>query len=499
MAVDPICGMEVEPDKAAAASEYGGATKYFCSTRCKERFEADPEAALAPAEEPREEKGEAEGRAPAGEPGPGDRGLKTVDLPVTGMSCASCAAKIEKGLSGLGGIRRASVNFATERVSITYDPAAVELDGFVETIRDLGYGAGVERITLPVTGMSCASCVDKIEGALGALGGVVQASVNFATEKATVDYIPTIVGVDDMVRAVRGAGYDAVVAGVEEDLLEREEKARRQAFSALRTRLIVGIFLTAPIFVLTYPGFFGLTGVLDISRQTYFLLMFILATPVQFWCGKRFYTGAYGAARHGTTDMNTLIAVGTSAAYLYSITATFMPGFFEARGFEPAVYFDTAAAIIVLILLGRLLEARARGQTSEAIKKLMGMQAKTARVVREGAEVDIPIEDVEAGDIVVVRPGEKIPVDGEIIEGYSSVDESMISGESMPVEKKVGDGVIGATMNKTGSFRFRTTKVGRETALAQIIKMVEDAQGSKPPIARLADLIASYFVPVVIG
>ena len=331
-----------------------------------------------------------------------------------------------------------------------------------------------------------------------ALDGVINASVNLATEKATIEYLPAIVSLSDMVAVIKGAGYEAVVVSESEDLDEEKDRANKEAFRRLKRKLIAGIVLTLPIFVFTHPALFGLTGALDLSRETYFILQFILATPVQFWCGFQFYRGAIAAARHKTTDMNTLIAIGTSSAYLYSVVVTFAPSLFDLAGYSSEVYFDTAAAIIVLILVGRLLEARAKGQTGEAIKKLIGMQAKTARVVRGEVEADIPIEEVVEGDIVVVRPGEKIPVDGILTDGYSAIDESMISGESIPVEKKEGDEIIGATINKTGSFSMRAARVGSETALAQIIKMVEEAQGSKPPIARLADLIASYFVPAVI-
>ncbi|MFQ5441593.1 MAG: heavy metal translocating P-type ATPase [Thermodesulfobacteriota bacterium] len=490
MAHDPVCGMDIKPEEAKAKSAFKGVEVYFCSTACKEKFDAGPASFLVPEKEVKEEE-KAKKTASAG--------LKTVILPITGMSCASCAGKVEKGLSKTSGIKKASVNFATEKVSISYDPSIVDLKVFIRTIKELGYGAGVETAVLPLEGMSCSSCVDKIEKALNGLDGVVGASVNFATEKATVTYIPAAITVDGMVRAVRGAGYGVIEVKAEEDLLEKEKRRKKEAYARLKRKLITGIVLTVPIFILTYPGVFGLTSIVDIKRQTYFYFQLLFALPVQFWCGWQFYRGAVASAKHRTTDMNTLIAVGTSAAFLFSLTATFLPAIFEARGFSPEVYYDTAAAIIVLILLGRLLEARAKGQTGEAIKKLMGMQAKTARVVRDGVEKDVPVEDVVEGDIVLVRPGEKVPVDGVVVDGYSSVDESMISGESIPVEKKVGDGVIGATLNKTGSFKFRTTKVGKETALAQIIKMVEDAQGSKPPIARLADLIASYFVPAVIG
>jgi len=499
MVKDPVCGMDVDPDSAAGKSIYRGATYWFCNPDCKTKFDADPAAFVSPALSAPTPEGSALPASEAGEAAPAS--LKTTELELIGMSCASCAAKIEKALGALDGVGSASVNFATEKVTLSYDPALVDPEKFTAAIEGLGYGVSTASATLLVTGMSCASCVSKIEAALKGLDGVASASVNLATEKATVEYRPSLVSVADMVAAVKGAGYEAsaLEEGGAEGLAERREQARERAYARLKRRFIAGIVLTAPIFALTYPGLFGLDYLFGLSRQSYFILMLFPAVAVQFWCGRQFYTGAIAAAKHRTTDMNTLIAIGTSAAFLYSVAVTFMPGFFEQKGLSAEVYFDTAAAIIVLILAGRLMEARAKGRTSEAIKKLMGMQARTARVVRDGAEADIPVEEVSPGDVVVVRPGEKIPVDGVVTSGYSSVDESMISGESVPVEKSEGDEVIGASINKTGSFRFRATRVGRDTALAQIIKMVEEAQGSKPPIARLADLIASFFVPAVIG
>ncbi len=491
---DPVCGMDVDPEKAAGSSDYNGKVTYFCSSKCKTRFDADPASFLLSKPENEQESVALKSPVDALD----GAGLKKSTLPITGMSCASCAAKIEKGLSALNGVKKASVNFATEKVTISFDPATVGHDDFVEVVKGLGYGTGSSTVTIPINGMSCASCVGKIEGALGKLNGIISATVNLATEKAAIEYLPEVVTLSDIAKAIESVGYEAVVSGESEDIDELKDKAKKEAFLRLKRQLIVGLILTTPIFLFTYPSFFGLTSVTDISKETYFILQFLLATPVQFWCGFQFYKGAVAAARHKTTDMNTLIAIGTTAAYLYSVVVTFVPSLFEVAGYSSEVYFDTASAIIVLILVGRLLEARAKGQTGEAIKKLMGMQAKTARVIRDGAEVDIPVEEVITGDTVVVRPGEKIPVDGVLTSGYSAVDESMISGESMPVEKKEGDEIIGATINKTGSFQMKATRIGSETALAQIIKMVEEAQGSKPPIARLADLIASYFVPVVI-
>jgi len=422
-----------------------------------------------------------------------------IDLPVTGMSCASCAAHIQEGLAALEGVDDASVNFAAEKATVLYDKTKVSVDDFIKVVKDLGYGVSVSKVILPIKGMSCAVCVDAVQRALSSLDGVISASVNFATEKAAIEYFPAQVGVREFRKTVRDAGYDIVETEKGEDAVEKEQREREAAYRTLKKKVIAGALLAIPIFVLMQWDRLGLSRFLPLSRQANFILQLLIETPVQFWIGWQFYTGAVSAARHRTTNMNTLIAVGTSAAYLYSVVATFFPSVFALKGYSPEVYFDTAATIVVLILLGRLFEARAKGQTSEAIKKLIGLQAKTARVLRGGSETDIPIEEVEIGDIVIVRPGEKIPVDGVIKEGYSSVDESMVTGESMPVEKNVGDEVIGATINKTGSFRFEATKVGRDTMLAHIIDMVQTAQGSKPPIARLADLIASYFVPAVIG
>ncbi len=425
--------------------------------------------------------------------------MSRIDLPVTGMSCASCAANIEKGLSALDGVESASVNFAAEKATVLYDTTKVTVDSFVKAVKDLGYGVSVSKIALPIKGMSCASCVETVQRTLGSLNGVISASVNFATEKATVEYFPSQVGVRDFKKAIRDAGYDLVEPEKGEDVVETEQREREASYRALRTKVITGALLTVPLLILMQWDHIGLSRLLPLSERANFLLQFIIETPIQFWIGWQFYTGAFSAARHRTTNMNTLIAVGTSSAYIYSVIATFFPSVFQIKGYSAGVYYDTAATIVVLILLGRLFEARAKGQTSEAIKKLIGLQPKTARVLREGKEVDIPIEEVEIGDIVVVRPGEKVPVDGVIEEGYSSLDESMVTGESMPVEKSAGDSVIGATINKTGTFKFEATKVGRDTMLAHIIEMVQTAQGSKPPIARLADLIASYFVPAVMG
>jgi len=430
--------------------------------------------------------------------------LERIDLPISGMSCASCAARIEKGLAGLEGVSQATVNFAAEKATVFFRPEQTNLSNLIEKVKDLGYGAKWERITLPIQGMTCASCVNKVEKALRSAKGVLQVNVNLATERASIEFIPEMVSIRDLKKVVKDIGYQVLDVRVgdstlrEEDIVEKERLVREAELSRLKLKFIIGALLLAPILFLMYGASF-LEKRIGLSHQANFFLQFLLATPVQFWAGLQFYVGFWKATKNKTSDMNTLIAVGTSAAYLYSLIVTFVPHWIMVRGLEMMVYYDTSAAIIVLILLGRFFEARAKGKTSEAIKKLIGLQPKTARVIRDGHEVDIPVEEVTPGDIVVVRPGEKIPVDGMIEEGYSSVDESMVTGESLPVEKKTGDAVIGATINKTGMLKFEATKVGRDTVLSQIVRLVQEAQGSKPPIARMADIIASYFVPVVIS
>ena len=319
--------------------------------------------------------------------------------------------------------------------------------------------------------------------------------MNLATEKAKIEYIPSEIRLKEITKTIEQAGYKVLEIPPEKELEDMEGILRRREYKLLRTKFSVGLILGAVIFLGSMRHWFPWVP----SILNNFFILWAIASPVQFWIGWQFYRGAWGAFKHRNADMNTLIAVGTSAAYFYSVAATLFPSFFESGGIRPEVYFDTSSMIIVLILLGKLLEARAKGQTSEAIKKLIGLQPKTARVIREKKETDIPVEEVLVGDVVLVRPGEKIPVDGVIKDGKSSVDESMITGESIPVKKEPGNEVIGATINKTGSFKFQATKVGKDTALAQIIKLVQDAQGSKAPIQRLADVISGYFVPIVIS
>jgi len=427
----------------------------------------------------------------------GKQGEKMLTIPVTGMTCASCVRRVERALSKKEGVASASVNFAAEKATVEYDPKTTSPDDLINTIEGAGYGTDVRETTFGVTGMTCASCVGRVERALKKkVPGVLEVSVNLANEKATVRYLAGEVEPRDLEKAVEGAGYG--VAPLREGEAEAsDEDAHEKEYRKLRNNFLVAAALTVLILIGSLPHMLGFMPPIPMGWLNLGLLA--LATPVQFWAGWRFYRGAYGALKHGQANMNTLVALGTSAAYLYSTAAVAAPGLFAGAGGRADVYFDTSALIITLILLGRLLEMRARGRTNEAIKKLAGLRAKTARVVRDGEEQDIPVEDVEIGDVVVVRPGEKVPVDGRVVSGESAVDESMITGESIPVTKRTGDEVIGATINRTGSFRFEATKVGKDTALSQIIRMVEEAQGSKAPIQRLADRISAVFVPVVIA
>ena len=408
-----------------------------------------------------------------------------ISLPITGMTCVNCAMTIEKGLAETPGIEKAVVNFGSEKASVAFDPNKVSLSKIKETVSGLGYEVATKKSIYPVMGMMCATCVAHVEEALKSVPGVVSAGVNLGSEKATVEYLEGT-SYNDLKKAVADAGYEL---GKELAALEDVSETSQREVRKIRNRFIIAAILTVPIVIMMLtPAFTGME-----------YLLWALATPVQFWAGWRFYKGAWGALKHRTTDMNTLITVGTSAAYIYSVIAVLFPKLFTSNGLTASVYFDTSSAIITLILLGRYLEARAKGQTSEAIKKLIGLQPKTAIVIRDGQEKQISIEEVLTGDMVLVKPGERVPVDGILREGYSSLDESMITGESIPVEKKSGDEVIGATINKTGSFRFEATKIGKDTTLARIVRLVEEAQGSKAPVQKLADVIASYFVPIVIG
>ncbi|MDY0235919.1 MAG: heavy metal translocating P-type ATPase [Gudongella sp.] len=407
-----------------------------------------------------------------------------LSIDVIGMTCASCSARIEKQLNKLEGVDSAVVNLLANKAVVVFDNSKVDKKTIVKTIEKTGYEVPLKRTTMFIEGMTCAACSARVEKALQKVDGVVNASVNLSTNKATVDYASGSVEESFLVKTVEKAGYGAEVEkdenkGKDKDMREKEIKS-------LKTSFIIALIFALPLFS---AMLFHMAGQMNILTNGYFQLA--LATPVQFFVGYRFYKGAYNSLRGGGANMDVLVALGTSAAYFYSVYNLFT-GVHE-------YYFEASAVIITLILLGKYFEAKAKGKTSEAIKKLMGLQPKTARIIRDGKELDIPIEDLEIGNIIVVRPGERVPVDGIIEEGNSSLDESMITGESMPVDKKEGDFVVGATINKYGAFKFKATKIGKDTVLAQIVKMVEDAQGSKAPVQRLADKISGIFVPTVLA
>jgi Cu+-exporting ATPase len=417
---------------------------------------------------------------------------KQITMPVIGMTCANCVAAVERNTKKVAGVSEAVVNFGTEKVTVTYDPAVANPQQMIERIERAGYEVPVASIELPITGMTCANCVATVERTLNKkVPGILEATVNFATEKATVKYIPGAVSRSEMVAVIERAGYGVVQASAGEKLVDAEKLARERDIADQTRKLVVGALFTIPLFLLSMARDFGLLGMWAHAPWVNYLF-WAMATPVQFYTGWDYYVGSYKSLRSKGANMDVLVALGSSVAYGYSVIITLglLPGH---------VFFETSAAIITLIKVGKLLEAQAKGKTSQAIKALMGLQAKTARVERNGQEIDIPTEQVQVGDLVIVRPGEKIPVDGVVIGGRSAVDEALLTGESLPVDKKIGDAVIGATVNKQGLLKIEATRVGRETALAQIVRMVEQAQGSKAPIQALADKVAAIFVPVVIA
>jgi Cu+-exporting ATPase len=410
------------------------------------------------------------------------------------MHCASCVSRIEKALGDVEGVEEANANLATGAATVR--GTHLDRGQLCDAVEVAGYALSPEpepaRLRIAVEGMHCASCVNSIEQSVRETEGVIDAAVNLATEEAVVTYEADRVSVGDLLAAIQRAGYRGTPLAEETQGESEQERRARAELRTLRARFIVAAIGGALLLLLTFVWS-------PLSDRATMWLQLAIATPIQLWAGWPFYAGAWKVGRHGSADMNTLIAMGTSVAYLYSLVATVAPGLFANPGELPDVYFDTAAVIIALILLGRLLEARAKAGTTAAIKRLMGLRAQSARVVRESGEIEVPIDQVVVSDLVVVRPGEKVPVDGQILDGRSTIDESMLTGESVPVDKEPGDDVIGATINRAGSFRFRATRVGRDTALAQIVRLVEEAQGSKAPIQRLADRVSAYFVPVVIG
>lgn len=515
---DLVCGMDVEPEAAAGHSEHAGKTYYFCSSACKSKFDSDPERfAVSNAPEQSAQPHTVIEGAPLNDnrhtrttpDGEGER----IDLPITGMTCAACARRIEHKLSIAPGVRQAGVNFATSRATVEYDPQRTGVRQLIETVKDVGYGtAGTARADFIVDDSARPSGSSQpLEKHLNAQRGIVNASFNLGTMEVRVEYLPGATDVSAIRRAIEDFGYrlrEVPGGGGDAAAADSEAAAREAEYKDLKRKFIIAAVLSFPVLVIAMSH--GRIELFNFPSVNW--LQLALTTPVVIYCGAQFYRGAWAAFRHRAADMNTLIAVGTGAAYLYSIAATLAPGFFAgATGADPMagmagmtdvpmvpVYFEAASVIIALILLGRLLESRAKGQTSDAIRRLMGLQARTARVIRQEREMDIVVEEVVPGDVVIVRPGEKIPVDGEVVDGASAVDESMLTGESLPIVKKKGDEVFGATLNKTGAFRFKATKVGKDTALQQIVKLVQDAQGSKAPIARMADVISGIFTPIVI-
>jgi P-type Cu+ transporter len=420
-----------------------------------------------------------------------EKGKRTASFGLTGMTCATCAQTISESLSGLEGIDKADVNLATEKATVTYDPSKVNIEEMRKAVVEAGYDVIINEVTLSIGGMSCASCSSTVEEAVRSLDGVLSASVNLATEKLTVRYDPQRVRVPQMKKAIVDAGYEVL----ESQDSDQEKEVRARELHRQKILLISALALAVPIMTLMLLMQFTSLGQVQFLMDWGNLILFIAATPVQFVIGYQFYAGTYKALRNRRANMDTLIAVGTSAAYFYSVAVTFFPSSF----IDTSVYFDSSAMIIALILFGKYLEAKAKSRTSEAIRRLIDLQAKTAVIIRDGVEVQVQADELDVSDVMVVRPGEKIPTDGTVIEGQSSVDESLLTGESMPVSKSEFSEVIGGTINKNGLLKVRATRVGKDTALAQIVRLVENAQASKAPIQRLADRVAGVFVPAVIS
>ncbi len=416
-----------------------------------------------------------------------------VTLPVTGMTCANCAMNIERNVKKLPGVSDANVNFATEQAAISFDSNETRVEELIEKIHDIGYGVPKASIELPITGMTCANCAMTIERTLKKkVPGVTKASVNFATERATIEYIPSLATIDDILTAIEKAGYGAILPDEILDGEDAELTARRAEIKNQTVKFFVGIIFTTPLFFLSMGRDFGILGPWSHALWVNWLFL-VLATPVQFYTGWDYYTGGWKSLKNKSANMDVLVAMGSSVAYFYSLSLLLYP--FLGKH----VYFETSAVIITLIKLGKMLEARTKGRTGGAIRKLMGLRPKTATIFKDGKEIEISLAQVKVGDTVIVKPGESIPVDGVVLDGESSVDESMLTGEPIPVDKGTGDKIAGGTINGEGRLKFKATRVGKDTALARIIRMVQEAQGSKAPIQALADRVAAIFVPAVIG
>lgn len=477
---DPICGMEIDPQTAFATREVAERTFYFCSKSCVEQFDHSPHTYITTSA--------TTGFNP-------DLPLAKVELSVSDLPIVRPAVDLEAALQGIEGVSRATSNAGAGLLRLDYDPKKATLVQMAETIKSAGFTLEKAQARIGIENLRCASCVKFIEDELLASPGVVGASVNLSTQEASVDYLPGTIGLPGLSAAIENWGYKTrPVSG--ESSQDEQEQAHAQEYRRLMNRFWYAAIVSLPVLLFAYPEY--VPGIRDLSMGTIWWAWFVsglLTLPVLFYSGRDFFTGAWAAFKHRSANMNTLIAIGTGAAWIYSTFAIAFPSVFPDGMSEP--FYDVVAVVIALVVLGQALELRAKGQSSAAIKKLLGLQAKTARVIRNNREMDLPVEEVLVGDIIQVRPGEKVPVDGVIVEGNSALDESMLTGESLPVSKKQGDEVIGATLNKTGAFKFRATKVGKDTALAQIVKMVQDAQNSKAPIAKLVDVISGYFVPIV--
>jgi P-type Cu+ transporter len=477
---DPVCGMEIEPQSAFATREHMGQTFYFCSQSCVDQFDKDPHRYVMTSA--------TTGFNPQAT-------LTRIELPVSGMPLKEHATHLESTLRAVNGVDEVKVNVTTGRLEIQYDAQKVDVARLIGAVKSAGFQVGGTNVKIGIENLRCASCVKFIEDELKSTQGVLNATVNIATQEATVDYLPQQTTLSHLNAAIETWGYRPRPA-TSDAPVDKQEEAHAREYSRLMKMFWFAAIVSLPVLLFAYPQYVPVVRDLSMSTIRWAWILSALVTlPVLFYSGYDFFTGAWAAFKHRAANMNTLIALGTGAAWLYSTFAILFPSVFPEGTSEP--FYDVVAVVIALVVLGQALELRAKGQSSSAIKKLLGLQAKTARVIRDGKEMDLPVEEVLVGDVIQVRPGEKVPVDGVIVEGSSAVDESMLTGESLPASKKMGDEVIGATINKTGAFKFRATKVGKDTALAQIVKMVQDAQNSKAPIARLADTISGYFVPIV--
>lgn len=488
METDPICGMKVDENNARFTADRDGQTYYFCSESCRDRFLADDGSEPATGHGESHGGGEDEGHNGHDDTGQGRPGVEDANtvLNISGMTCASCATTIEKSLMGLEGVNEARVNVGTENAVVSYDTERISILDLEKAVADAGYRVINEKTTLKLGGMTCASCEKTIGTALERLPGVVDVSINLSSEKAVVTYNPKEVAVPDMKNAIEKAGYQYL--GVEgEDGQDMEKETRDRGLIQKRNRFLVGFAVGLPLMAMIYLP----TG-LDETFVSYFML--VASTPAFVYVSHPIFGAAYRALKNKNLSMDVMYSMGIGVAYVSSVLGTF-----NIILDNTFLFYETAVLLAAFLMMGRYLEAKAKGKTSEAIKTLMGLQAKTATVIRNGREVEVAIEDVIKGDVIIVKPGEKIPVDGIVTKGESFVDESMITGEPVPNLKKTGDGVVGATINTNSILEFRATKVGKDTVLAQIIKLVEEAQGSKPPVQQLADKVVSWFIPVVLA